>query len=65
MSKVQEKGEEKLGFLNMLVLILSVYVLIALLADTFLKLPIQISKVLSILDDAICLVFLYDFVFEM
>lgn len=61
MSKLHEREKEKLGFLDMLVLILSVYVLIALLLDIFLKLPPQVSKVLSLLDDLICLVFLCDF----
>lgn len=51
----------KLGFLDILIIVLSVYVLIALLVDTFLKLPLEISRMLMIIDDAICVVFLFDF----
>jgi len=55
----QEK--EKLGFLNLLIVILSIYVLLSLLVDTFFKLPIEISKLLFTIDNGICLVFLLDF----
>jgi voltage-gated potassium channel len=39
----QEKFE-KLGFMNILIIFLSIYVLIALMVDTFIKLPPEISK---------------------
>lgn len=58
----KEKNEtDKLGFLNLLILTLSIYVLVALMVDTFFKLPPEISKILNIVDNAICLVFLFDF----
>jgi voltage-gated potassium channel len=53
---------EKLGFFNLLIIVLSVYVLVALIADTFWKLPPEVSRILRIADDVICVVFLYDFV---
>ncbi|AXY73616.1 ion transporter [Paraflavitalea soli] len=53
--------EEKLGFLNLLIIVLSVYVLLALMFDTFLKLPPEVSRVLLITDNIICGVFLVDF----
>lgn len=57
----QPDKKENLNFLNLLVLVLSCYVLIALLADTFLKLPPQISILLHYIDNGICVVFLIDF----
>ncbi|MEO7767376.1 MAG: ion transporter [Ferruginibacter sp.] len=62
MSSIDEKETEKLGFLNILILILSIYVLAALMVDTFLKLPSEVSRMLTIIDDLICVVFLYDFI---
>lgn len=51
----------KLGFLDLLIIVLSIYVLGALLIDTFLKLPEQVSRILQLTDNAICAVFLVDF----
>ncbi len=51
----------KLGFLNLLILVLSIYVLVALLASTFFKLPSEVARMLNIADNAICFVFLVDF----
>lgn len=53
--------KDKLGFLNILTIVLSIYVLIGLLVDTFLKLPIEVSRVLTAIDDGICIIFLIDF----
>jgi len=50
-----------LGPLNLLVLVLSIYVLGALLIDTFFTLQPEVSKLLSLIDDIICIFFLYDF----
>jgi len=52
----------KLTFLDLLVTILSIYVLFTLLIESIFTLPTQMSRLLSIIDDGICLVFLYDFV---
>ncbi len=57
----KNREPEKLGFLNLLILVLSIYVLVALLIDTFFKLPPEVSRILNIADNAICLVFLLDF----
>lgn len=60
--KEEKKNEiEKLGFLNLLILVLSIYVLLALLVDTFFKVPPEVSRLLTIADNVICLVFLIDF----
>lgn len=52
---------EKIGFIGFLIIVLSIYVLVALLIDTFFDLPHEISKILNNVDNAICLIFLYDF----
>lgn len=56
--------ENKLGFLNLLVFVLSVYILLALLIDTIFKLPAQISRLLYFSDNVICAIFFYDFCFR-
>jgi len=53
--------KEKLTYLNLLIIILSIYVLLSLLVDTFFTLPTQISKLLFTIDNGICVVFLLDF----
>src|SRR4051812_3748725 len=50
-----------LNYLNVLVIVLSVYVLLALLVDTFFKLPVQVSRLLELLDNSICVFFLFEF----
>jgi voltage-gated potassium channel len=55
------QSENKLGFLNLIVLVLSVYVLLALLVDTFLTVPTEIGKILNLVDNAICIFFLFEF----
>jgi voltage-gated potassium channel len=56
--------KQDLSFLNLLIIILSVYVLLELLIDTFFKLPPEISKLLTNIDNAICIVFMYDFFYR-
>ena len=59
---IQEKStDKKIGFLNIMVLGLSIYVLSALLIDTLVKLPPEISRTLKIVDNAICCFFLFEF----
>ncbi|MEY2940717.1 MAG: hypothetical protein RJA67_402 [Bacteroidota bacterium] len=53
--------KETLTTLNVLMLFLSVYVLIVLLIETFLPLPQEIKKVLELVDNLVCIIFLYDF----
>lgn len=61
MSNIELKVE-KLNFLNLLIIILSFYVLGSLIVDTFYTLPSEIAKVLSYVDNVICAVFFIDFV---
>jgi voltage-gated potassium channel len=53
--------ESKLNPLNLLVLVLSVYVLLALLVDTIFKVPPEVSKILDLVDNGICIFFLIEF----
>jgi voltage-gated potassium channel len=53
--------ENKLGFLDIFVFVLSIYVLIALSIDTIFKLPLETSKLLYYIDNVICAVFFIDF----
>lgn len=55
-------AKERLGFLNILILILSVYVLLSLFVNTVFVLPIEIARLLSYIDDFICYIFLIDFI---
>lgn len=55
------QATENLGFQNILIIVLSIYVLMALLVDTFFKLDPELSRLLSLIDDVICIFFLYDF----
>ncbi len=57
----ENNKDQKLGFLNLFVVILTVYVLGAILIDTFFKLPLETSRILRIIDDVICVFFLLEF----
>lgn len=50
------------GFLNIIILILSIYVIVVLVLDTFLTFSPEMSKLLRYIDNACCLIFLYDFI---
>lgn len=53
--------KETLTTLNVLMLFLSVYVLIVLLIETIFPLPKEIQKILELVDNLVCVIFLYDF----
>lgn len=55
------KTTKSFGYLDFIVLILSIYVLGTLFIDTIFTLPKEISRVLSIIDDIICGLFFIDF----
>ena len=56
---ITEKNE--LGLLNLIVFVLSIYVLCALLIDTVVKLPKETSILLAYIDNAICVFFFAEF----
>jgi voltage-gated potassium channel len=57
----KDTGKIKLSSLNSIVLVLSAYVLIALLIDTLFILPTEISRLLDLIDNLICIFFLFEF----
>lgn len=52
----------KLKYLDIAILVLSVYILLALLVEIFFKLSPELSRLLLIIDNFICLIFLIDFI---
>src|SRR5688572_31699282 len=61
-SPVPSNDEEKhFGFLEVIVLCLSVYVLAAMLVQTLFALPPEVNAMLNQIDFGICMVFLADF----
>lgn len=54
----------KLGYLDIIIFFLSIYVLGALFIDVFFTLSPEISRLLNIIDFAICFVFLIDFIVQ-
>ncbi|MFV5685892.1 potassium channel family protein [Flavobacterium sp. GB2R13] len=53
--------DEKLGYFNIIILVLTIYVLGALLVETVFVLPTETAKLLDFIDKAICLIFFIDF----
>ncbi|MCZ8216869.1 MAG: ion transporter, partial [Cyclobacteriaceae bacterium] len=56
-----KNSEINLNPLNLIVLVLSVYVLLALLVDTIFTVPVEIGNILSFVDNGICIFFLFEF----
>lgn len=54
-------SENNLNPLNLIVLVLSVYVLLALIVDTVFTVPPEISSILNLVDNGICIFFLFEF----
>ncbi|MBD1366488.1 potassium channel family protein [Mucilaginibacter sp. ZT4R22] len=54
-------NNNQLGVLNLIVFVLSIYVLLALLIDTLIKLPQETSTLLSYIDNVICVFFFVEF----
>jgi len=52
---------KQITFFDIIIVILSIYVLFSLLIDTFFKLAPEVSRLLKLFDDLICIIFLYDF----
>jgi voltage-gated potassium channel len=57
----QHKTTEPVTALSIVIIILSVYILLTMLADVLFRLPENISAILAIVDDGICIVFLIEF----
>jgi voltage-gated potassium channel len=61
MEKTYKSSDNKLGALNLIVIILSIYVLGALLVDTVFVLDTETSTLLNYIDNAICAFFFIEF----
>lgn len=57
-----ESKPEKLTYFNLLILVLSLYILGSFLIDTFCVLPKETSRLLNYIDNTVCFVFLIDFI---
>lgn len=57
----QNNKDNEFGILNLIVLVLSIYILGALVVDTFFKLSAETSKILEYVDSVICIFFLIEF----
>lgn len=55
--------EEKKAFVffNIFVVILSIYVILSLIIETLFHLPTEISRLINLLDNLICIIFFFDF----
>ncbi len=53
-----------LKMFDLVILALSIYVLVALLIDTFFKLSPELSKLLNFIDNIVCAIFLFDFFYR-
>jgi len=57
----KQNNENQLGLLNLVVFVLSIYVLLAILVDTVVVLPQETSVLLTYIDNAICVFFFIEF----
>jgi voltage-gated potassium channel len=58
---MENQKENSITFLDLVIVILSLYVLFALIIDTYFRLPTELSKLLLFIDNIICIVFLFEF----
>ena len=61
MNAAGRTNSEKVGFFQIVILLLSIIVLVALGVDTVFKLPKQVSDILDTLDTFVCVLLLIDF----
>jgi len=64
MNEPKTESENKLGILNLLVIVLSIYVLGSLLIDSFFALPPETSSLLNYIDNSICAFFFFEFCYR-
>ena len=61
MEAPESKPDHHVDWLHLLVILLSVYVLVVLVVDTLVKLPTETVRLLTFIDDIICVFFLFEF----
>ncbi len=62
---MESSKANKLKMFDLIILALSVYVLLALLVETFFKLPPELTKLLNFIDNIVCVIFIYDFLYRL
>lgn len=60
----EEKENKRLNLFDIVILILSIYVIFALVIDSFFHLSAEVSKLLNYIDSIICVVFLGEFLYR-
>lgn len=60
-NKFYEQNADGFSYLNLFVIILSIYVLLSLLVSTIFPLPHETMRLLDYIDNAICVFFLFEF----
>ncbi len=58
---MKNKFEEKLPLFQIVIVVLSLYILISLIISSFVRLEPEIQKLLQDIDNFICIIFLIDF----
>jgi len=61
---MEPNAKEKLTPLNFIIFVLSIYVLLSLLIDRFFNLSSELSKLIGIIDNLICIIFITDFFYR-
>lgn len=59
-STTLEKQDTELGILNLIVIVLSIYVLGILVVDRIFELPVETLRLLSYIDNSICIFFFWN-----
>lgn len=61
---MSNQTNSKIEFIDVVILVLSVYVLGTLIYDTFFHIPTEIQKIVGYFDNFICVVFLFEFIYK-
>jgi voltage-gated potassium channel len=61
---MERKIEEKLPLFQIIIIVLSIYVLASLVVSTFLRLSPEVQRLLDLVDNLICIIFLLDFLYR-
>jgi voltage-gated potassium channel len=56
-----DNEQKTLAVFDLLTIALSIYVMVALIIDTFVPINPEVSRMLNIIDNIVCFIFLYDF----
>lgn len=59
-----EGGEETLDYIDVLIMVLSIYLLGAILIEAFFTLPAEVTKLMHYIDTGICVIFFIEFWYQ-